>query len=228
MIGGPAPALVVAGSITTGTSSSPVWAAAAFDAFDGPLAAAPMGSVVDDRGEQQDAAPAIAAGDGFAVLGGQLGGARHGLSKLLLDSCDLAVRSPAGQITFAGRAPTAIAFQVANRGTRPWGTLSVPAPYSLAQGPIATGIVAPGGSSLTAEAQLAYAGPLQPRGVLKAALDAPEDVDLSDDVHLTPVQFRYCDLELRVASLSAMPTEGARRVPISVRNLGTTACRGSR
>ena len=56
VIDGSAPALVVAGSVTTGTSSSPVWAAAAFTGFAGTLASAPMGSVVDDRGEAQDAA----------------------------------------------------------------------------------------------------------------------------------------------------------------------------
>jgi uncharacterized delta-60 repeat protein len=225
VIGGPVPALVVAGSITTGTSSSPVWAAAAFSGFDGSLASAPMGSVVDDRGEAQDATPAIAAGDGFAALGGQLGGSRFGLSKLLLDRCDLAVSVPAGQVTFAGRRPTAITLQVVNQGTRACGgTISVPTPYAFAQGPIATGTIAPG-ATFTADAQLVYGGPLRPRDTLAVSLDAPEDADLADNTASVPVSFRYCDLELRVATMSAMPSEGSRRIPISVRNLGTTACR---
>ncbi len=225
VIDGSAPALVVAGSVTTGTSSSPVWAAAAFTGFDGTLASAPMGSVVDDRGETQDAAPAIAAGDGFAALGGQLGGSRFGLSKLLLDRCDLAVSVPAGQVTFAGRRPAAIGLQVVNEGTRACGgTISVPAPYAFAEGPIATGTIAPG-ATFRADATLGYGGTLKPKDKLAVTVDAPEDADLADNTASVPVAFRYCDLELRVASISAMPTEGARRIPISVRNLGTTACR---
>jgi uncharacterized delta-60 repeat protein len=225
VIGGPVSALVVAGSITTGGSSSPVWAAAAFNDFDGPLASAPMGSVVDDRGVAQDASPAIAAGTGFAAVGGQLGGSRYGLSKLLLDRCDLAVSVPAGRVTFAGRRPTAITLRVDNEGTRACGgTISAPAPYSFAQGPVATPTIAPG-STFTADAQLAYGGALKPKDQLAVTLDAPEDADVSDNTATVPVDFRYCDLELRVASMSAMPTEGARRIPISVRNLGTTACR---
>jgi hypothetical protein len=225
VIGGPVPALVVAGSITTGTSSSPLWAAAAFSGFDGSLASAPMGSVVDDRGGAQDAAPAVAAGDGFATLGGQLGGSRFGLSKLLLDRCDLAVSVPAGQVTFAGRRPSAITLQVVNQGTRACGgTIAVPAPYAFAQGPIATGTIA-AGAAFTTDAQLGYGGPLRPRDTLGVTLDAPEDADLADNTASVPVSFRYCDLELRVATMSAMPSEGSRRIPISVRNLGTTACR---
>jgi hypothetical protein len=224
VIDGSAPALVVAGSVTSGTSS-PVWAAAAFTGFDGTLASAPMGSVVDDRGEAQDAAPAIAAGDGFAAIGGQLGGSRFGLSKLLLDRCDLAVSVPAGQVTFAGRQPVAVGLQVVNEGTRACdGTISVPAPYAFAEGPIATGTIAPG-ATFTADATLGYGGPLKPKDKLAVTVDAPEDADLADNTASVPVAFRYCDLELRVASISAMPTEGARRIPISVRNLGTTACR---
>ena len=202
-----------------------MWAAAAFTGFDGTLASAPMGSVVDDRGETQDAAPAIAAGDGFAALGGQLGGSRFGLSKLLLDRCDLAMSVPAGQVTLAGRRPAAIGLQVVNEGTRACGgTISVPAPYAFAEGPIAAGTIAPG-ATFRADATLGYGGTLKPKDKLAVTVDAPEDADLADNTASVPVAFRYCDLELRVASISAMPTEGARRIPISVRNLGTTACR---
>jgi hypothetical protein len=240
VIGGPTPALIVSGSILPGTSSSPWWAAAAFNAFTGPLAAAPMGSVVVQSAERQDATPEVAAGDGFAALAGKLTSsgsspdASFGLAKLLLDadkSCDLGITIPSPlEVRFAGRTPAEVTFRVTNSGTKACGgTISVPSPYSLSQGaasgPIGTGIIAPGASFETSGALLHYGGTLKPEDLLSVGLSAPGDTDTSDNTAQVHVAFRYCDLELRVATMSAMPSEGSRRIPISVRNRGTTACR---
>ena len=88
----------------------------------------------------------------------------------------------------------------------------MPAPYAFAADPPRRGRSRP-----ARELHRRCAAQLQRRAQAKGRsrrhLDAPDDADLGDNTASVPVGFRYCDLELRVGSISAMPTEGARRFP---------------
>lgn len=235
IVGGSTPALVVSGYTDTGSSGA-YWAAAAFDGFDGALDQAPMGSVVVPTDETPDTAPHLAAGDGFAAIGGSLTSGNDtswGTAKLLLDAdkaCDLAVSVPTPlEIRFHGRAAAAMTVRVTNAGTKACGgTVSVPAPYVMSRGgvrgPIATGTIQPGESS-DSDVELRRSGNPVPEDVLPVSVTAPGDAVGSNDMAAVHVTSLYCDLQLRAARFASLPDQGTRRVAVTVRNRGTTPCR---
>jgi hypothetical protein len=233
---GAAPAIVVSGA---GGAGTPVWGAAAFQGLDGPLGSALMTTVAVPGDGAQSPDPALDAGDGFVALAGTLtsasGGvdARFGVAKLLVDrSCNLALSiATPSQVVLQDGGSAALSLGVVNLGWKACaGVVSVPAPYSLSRagisGALPTGVVAPGASAVL-DARLTRGGDPRPKDVLPVTVSAPGDVDPSDDTASVPVRMRYCDVELRAQRIPVLPDEGSRSVVVSVRNLGTTACRAT-
>ena len=228
--------LVVAGSVVSDSGTD--WGAAAFQGFDGDLAAAPYGDIVIAAAGSNPLVGVAPGPSGWAFVTGRLTGSDadtgFGGAKLLVDAdkrCNLAVDVPSPlEAVFRNRRAVPITLRVDNTGTRPCGgELSVPAPYRLdrpgGSGPIATGSIA-AGAAFTATASLVYTGPRRATDLLPVTLTAPADPDATDNVAPLPILFRDCDLTLRrVGRAGWVPVEGSRRFEVTVRNVGTGPCR---
>ena len=229
--------IVVVGSASTDVVDR--WAAAAFNGLDGPVTALPSTDYVFDLGFTPSGRAASVAGrrDGVAVAAGDLVDATAdiGMARLLVDAdkrCDLtlAVVSPI-ELVMRGARSSMVTLRATNTGSRACGgTVSAPGPYVLAAGPLATGRLLPG-QSFTGTVEVSYpARPLPPHDLLVLTLvTSPVDSQPGDNVARLPVTFAYCDLRLQLRrGPRVVGTEGGRVHTFSVRNLGTTTCRGVR
>ena len=229
--------VVVGGVLYTPPSSSPIvdWAAAAFNNFDGDLAAAGYGDIVIPAPGNGRLLSAAAGADGWLAVAGEhiddtvSDRYSFGNARLLIDaekSCDLgvAVAEPA-EVVFRGLAPASLTARVTNVGTRVCqGTLTVPAPYRMA--PVVTGPIAPGATFTAASMPLAYDGPRRAEDLLPVRVSSAGDANPDNDTAAAHVVFSFCDLALApVGRAGAIPTEGRRRFVVTLRNTGTTACR---
>lgn len=206
------------------------WAAAAFNGLEGNLDNAGFGDVVLQAPGSGELLSVAAGSQGWlAVAGTHLDSDNNfGNARLLIDAekaCDLAVTAgEPGEIVFQGSSPAALTVRVQNVGLRPCaGTLSLPPPYGMT--PVGTGVVAPGATFTAAGLPITYHGPRRADDVLQIALDAPADANTANNRGLTHVVFSYCDLAVeRVGAAGAIPTEGARRFELALRNKGTATC----
>ena len=228
--------LVAVGSVEYAVdsgSSAVDWAAAAFNNFEGPLAAAGFGDIVQQAPGQFGLGSAAAGPGGWLAVSGRYLDASSadnsfGGARLLIDAekaCDLAVTlAEPGEITFRGSADAVLTATVTNDGTRACGgALRVPAPYRLSA--TSTGELAPGGRT-TFNAALAYDGPRRPEDILTATVTAAGDANPANDRAAVHVVFSYCELAVGgVGRAGWIPSEGARRFELTLRNRGTTACR---
>jgi hypothetical protein len=237
VVPGVTPTLVVTGSINY--NSRPYWAAAAFNNFDGPLAAAGFGEALIPT-DEYGAIVGVAAGSGdWAAIAGSLVDTSanfdtsFGISRLLVDAdkrCDLALEVIAPlEITMPNGQASPVTLRITNAGTRRCvGTLSVPAGYTLSGGPL-TFDLGPGGVATTSGLSLSYAGPRVRDQLIEFRVSAPGDAKADNDARTVRVLFDYCDLALRaVGGGSVAPTEGYRRYELLARNRGTSPCRGVR
>jgi hypothetical protein len=229
--------LVAAGSIDWGSDTGATatdWAAAAFNNFEGPLASAGFGDIVMQAPGQGGLLSVAAGPGGWAAVAGthvdnSIADNSFGNARLLIDAdkrCDLAmaVAEPA-EVTFFGRAASALTSTVTNVGSRACGgTVSVAAPYRMATQ--ATGNLAPGASFTAARVPLAYDGLLKPEDAVRVTVSSAADTNAANNVAAAHVVFRYCDLAVTPVGRSGLiPTEGARKFPVTLRNEGTTECR---
>ena len=225
--------LVVVGSVTytpEQLSTATDWAAAAFNGFEGDLAQSGFGDLVLAIPGEAGLVAAAAGTDGSVAVTGvhRQSDEDFGNARLLLDadkSCDLAVAvAEPAEIVFRGLAPAALATRVTNIGTRPCGgTLSLPAPYRMA--PVDTGSITPGSSFTTASMPVAYTGARRAEDILSVRLAAAGDANPANNEAVAHVVFSFCDLALEpVGRAGAIPTEGLRRFPVTLRNRGTIGC----
>jgi hypothetical protein len=225
--------LVAVGSVeySLGTGTTEIdWAAAAFNNFDGRLAAAGFGDVVLQAPGRHAISSAAAGASGWLAVAGRYElnfDTSYGNARLMIDAdkaCDLAVQlAEPNEITFRGSADAVLSATVTNEGTLPCrGVIGVPSPYRLAAS--STGELAPGGR-VVINAGLAYGGPRRPEDILTATVTAAGDANPTNDRAAVHVVFSYCELALEgVGGAGWIPTEGARRFELNLRNNGTTAC----
>jgi hypothetical protein len=230
------PTLVAVGSIDwvsdSGTTATD-WAAAAFNAFDGPLSSAGFGDVVL-QAPGQGGLLSVAAGNGWVAVAGthidtSTADNSYGNARLMIDAekrCDLSlsVAAPA-ELTFRGTAPAALTATITNEGTRACsGTLAASSPYRVDG--FTTGMLAPQ-ASVTANAVPVHSGgPRRAEDFMRVSLEAPEDANSTNDAALVHLVFRYCDLALQpVSGGGLIPNEGTRAYEVILRNAGTAACR---
>jgi hypothetical protein len=225
--------LVVVGSVTytpEQSSTATDWAAAAFNGFEGDLAQAGYGDLVlSIPGDSGLLAGAAGPDRSVAVAGvHRQSDDDFGNARLLIDadkSCDLAVAvAEPAEIVFRGLAPAALTARVTNVGTRPCGgTLSLPAPYRMT--PVNTGSITPGVSVTTGSMPVAYTGARRAEDILSVKLAAAGDANSANNEAVAHVVFSFCDLTLEpVGRAGAIPTEGVRRFPVTLRNRGTIGC----
>lgn len=234
--------MVVVGSVEL--DGRPFWAAAAFNAIEGPLASAGFGDVVVPTTENADPPMGVAAGAGWVAASSTLrttSGAietAFGTIRLLIDAekrCDLAVEVPEPlELVFEGTGLGAVNVKVTNQGSKACaGVISVPAPYGLRLGarsdPLPTGVLLPGASYATGTTAVTYAGARRRDDILRVQVSSTTDANPENDVSLLRVIFSYCDLQLgRVGSSGLAPSEGTRTFEFTLRNEGTVPCRRSR
>jgi hypothetical protein len=230
------PTLVVVGSTTY--NSRTFWSAAGFTGFAGDLAQAGYGDVLIPT-DEYGALLGVSPGDGFLAATGSLLNVNgnfdtsFGTIKLLVGAdrrCDLTMQvAQPLELIYDGFGGVPATLRVTNTGTRACGgQITVPAPYALRGGPIATGAVAPGGT-FTVATEISYSGPRRADDVLSVRVDSAEDGDATDNAAPINVLFRLCDLTLeRSGSAARAPTEGGRRFEFTVRNVGSGTCRGIR
>jgi hypothetical protein len=237
LLGGPVPTLVVAGKAQADNGSA--WGAAAFNTFDGDVAAAQIGDVVTGATGAGIAAIAPAATDWLAAAGTTeetTSDTTIGTARLLVDAdktCDLALRVAAPlEVVFAGSrpGPVPLSLRVSNAGTRSCaGAVTAAGPYALRAsgmpGPVSTGLLAPGDDLVLPGIDVAYTGPRRRDDVLSLALHAEGDTEPENDVATVRVSFRYCDARLsRAGSVRAIPSEGRLRLHLLLSNAGTVPC----
>ena len=230
--------LVVGGSVFTDAGLEV--AAAAFNLLDGELPALQMTELVIPV-EGQGAAVGVAGGSGGAVA--LTATARDfsletnsgsddlsiAMARVLVDAekrCDLSLSVAAPlELVMRGLAPSSVTLRATNAGQRACGgTISVPAPYSLAPAELVTGKLGPG-QSIALTPAIAYGAALPADGTLEFTLTAPDDAAKGDNVARLHVLFSFCDLELRRVETPRMAGfEGAQRYGFTVRNAGTTDC----
>ena len=237
VVPGIVPTLIVTGSINY--NSRPYWAAAAFNNLDGPLAAAGFGDFLLPTDEYGAIVGVAASPDGWAAIAGSLVDINasfdtsFGTARLLVDAdkaCDLALDVVAPlEMTMPASGVAPVALRVTNGGTKTCtGGLSVPAPYALEGGATAFELP-PGAVATTAGVRLRYSGPRRRDDQLTLRVSGAGDTNAENDVRSLKVLFSYCDVALEAArGTPRAPTEGPRRYELSVRNLGTTTCRGVR
>ena len=214
-----------------GSTAATDWAAAAFNGLEGDLAQAGYGDVVLSVPGDGGLVAAAAGPDRSVAVTGlhRQSDDDFGNARLLVDAekrCDLAVAvADPAEIVFRGVQPAALGARVTNEGTRPCGgTITVPAPYRMA--PVETGPVAPGATFVADAVPIAFDGPRRSEDVLPVTLEAAGDSDLSNNLTAAHVVFSFCDVRLEpVGRAGAVPSEGKRRFPVTLRNSGTIACR---
>lgn len=229
--------LVVGGASAT---DLPQVGAAAFNGLDGPVSQLATGDIVLRVLSGQGTAVGMAgASTGAVAVVVDLKSSdatpveRIGMGRLLVDAekqCDLAISvvNPL-ELIMRATAPSTATLRATNNGKRACGgEIAVPAPYSIAPGPLATGKLPPGGS-VTLTAQIAYGATFPAVDTLVFTLTAPADVALGDNVARLRVAFSFCDLQLRrIGGPRVIGNEGARRYEFTVRNVGTAACSNAR
>jgi hypothetical protein len=232
--------LVVVGSMTSDLGTD--WAVAAFNNFDGDLAATGYGDTVIPTPGLGALVGAAALADGSVAIGGSLldtstTDTSYGMGRVLIDAdkrCDLSleVLEPL-EVVYRSTAAVPLRVRVANAGTRTCGgELSVPAPYRLVRdgvsGPVSTGPLA-AGQAYTGDLRLAYDGPRRADDGIVLRLTSAADANAQNNARALHVIFRYCDLELSMVGRGgAAPVDGSRRYEFDVRNVGTGPCRNIR
>ena len=241
------PDTLVVGGFTTlqeGTS----WAAVAFHDFLGDLTAARTGETIFELPrnasgiEQQGTLTSLApSADGWLAAGGSLldlnsADTSFGTARLLIDAdkrCDLNVEVPRPlEIAFDAGRPASVDVRVTNAGTRACaGALSVAGDYSLRRdgvgGPFETGLLGPGQVVEFAGLELALTGAPKRSDVVSFKLESAADANQANNTRAVRAIFRFCNLVIvPVEPGRLMPSEGSRRFEFTLRNLGTTLCRG--
>ena len=237
VLAGPPETLVVVGRSVTTERQLGVFAAAAFNGFEGDLAPLRSARYVDGGSNQVGLArprrprrPVLGRG---RRLTAQSVVVRHELTRrlrLLLDAdkkCDLALDVPTPlELTFVGRKGTAAQISVENKGERPCGgEVTVAAPYKLGRA-VSTGVIEPGAKFVTSNVPITSSTIRRDDDVAKFSISVPGDGDTSNDVRGVRAVYSFCDLALSaVEKPSTIPNEGGRRVEVGVRNSGTRTCR---
>ena len=241
------PDTLIVGGFTTlqeGTS----WAAVVFHDFLGDLTAARSGETIFELPrnasgiEQQGTLTSLAPSpEGWVAAGGSLldlnsADTSFGTARLLIDAdkrCDLnlEVTRPL-EIAFDGQSPTTVDLRVTNAGTKGCGgSVDVDGDYALrsagADAPLQTGFLAPGTSVTFAGAELAMTGAAKRSDVVSFKLTSAADANQANNTRNVRAIFRFCNLRLTpVGAAGLMPAEGSRGFEFTLRNLGTTTCRG--
>ncbi len=250
VIPGTPTSLVVAGAVRYAFAGDTRedWAAAAFNGFEGDLAAAGFGDLVLDTPNRINRLTGvIAGGDGTALVAGPLDAepradgsvvqdTSFGNARFLVDRekrCNLAVRITAPlELTFSGLAPSAVGLEVQHVGTRPCaGVVDVPAPFAATGGPISTGLLTPGDVVRYPGVGVAYTGARPVRQSQLQATVTPAgdaDSDPADNSAAKLAAFAYCDVGLlRLDEAAELPNEGSRDIELRIRNSGTLTCPGA-
>jgi hypothetical protein len=233
--------LVIGGSVVTDRGTE--IGAAAFNGLAGALSAMQTGDAVIAVPGQGLAEGVAAGANGVVALAGTLtdfsletgSGSNDtsiGMARLLVDAekqCDLslAIAAPL-ELVLRENAPAGVSLVARNGGQRACGgSISVPAPYSMAPGTLETGKLQPG-QSVTLGAIIGRPAPFPVDDTLAFTLSSPTDVAQGDNVAQLHVAFMFCDLRLVAAETPRfIGTEGTRLFGFSVRNAGTETCRAT-
>lgn len=243
--------LAVAGVVAYTFNGDPRtdWALGVFNDLGGDVAAMNFGDLAVDTPNRTNRLTAVAADTpGTAALAGPLDAEPRGNSvtldtsfgngRLLIDAekrCNLALRATDPlELVLSGLDPSPVTLRVEQVGTRPCGgTIEAAAPFSLTYqgltGPIQTGLLTPGDVFTATGVSVAYTGarPIRQSLLNATVTPAPEsDADPSDNSASMLARFSYCDVGLSgPAGTLELPSEGARRVALQIRNAGTVPCR---
>jgi hypothetical protein len=236
VLSGPPETLVVVGSSTPSSAPAGQFATAAFNDFDGDLAAAQYGDYVSSGTNEAGLLAATPAGPQAAMAAGLKVefsdfNTSFATARFLLDSgkaCDAAVDVPSPlELKFVGRKATAATITVANKGQKSCSgaVVNLAAPYKLGRA-VNVPALGPGEAFTAARVPITTPAIQRDDDIAKFSVSVPGDGVASNDVRGVRVVFSFCDLALSaVRKPSTVPSEGTRRVEVGVDNKGTTTCR---
>jgi hypothetical protein len=237
VLSGPPETLVVVGSSKPSSAPTGQFAAAAFNDFDGDLAAAQYGEYVSSGTNEAGLLAATPAGPNAVMAAGLKVDLSNNFdtsfatARLLLDSgksCDAAVDVPSPlELKFVGRKSSSATITVTNKGQKPCpgAVVNLAAPYKLGR-VVSVPALGPGEAFTAGNVPVATPTIRRDDDVAKFSVSVPGDGDASNDVRTVRVVFSFCDLALSaVRKPSTVPSEGTRRVEVGLDNKGTTTCR---
>ena len=233
LLAGAPETLVAVGN--AGYSQGTSLGAAAFNDLDGDVQSMPYGDLVfgSSGGLANTVVAAAANGDrslafaGFTIDSSLASSFITGQLKLDADKvCDLAVDVPAPlEITYRGKTTPTVTLTVENKGKKACaGTITTAAPFALGRA-VTTAPVGAGEKVTIPAVPVTSSVRRRADDVVRFTVTAADDSDLTNNVKSVRAIYAYCGLALDAIHPPAIvPSEGPRRVEVSLRNTGTISC----